>query len=292
MQIESFLGYLEFEKRYSSHTVRSYKTDLYQFCDFIGVDSSLFNPSTISSRHIRSWIASLSDQKCSPETINRKITVLRSFFKYMMRSGKISGNPLSNITALKHRKKLPVFVSENSMDMLNGKVDFGNEFSGLRNRVVIELLYNCGIRRAELIGLKEIDIDFIKAQIKVLGKRNKERLVPFNKGIRELLQEYLTRKNTLFPESSHLIITDKGEIAYGKFIYRIVHRYLTLVTTVEKRSPHVLRHTFATHLLNKGADLNAIKELLGHANLAATQIYTHNTFEQLKSIYKQAHPRA
>jgi len=289
---ESFLQYLATERRYSPHTIRSYGNDLNQFISFIIEIYSGFTPGEINSADIRSWIVKLLDGGMSASSVHRKITCLRVFFRFLRREGVISGDPTERVVMPKRKKRLPGFVSEESLMTLLDEFDFGNDFEGLRNKTIIEMLYLTGMRRSELIGLKLSDYDSSRGTLRVLGKRNKERLIPlldsFSKGLNDYIKE---RKNETVA-SEWLFITEKGNKLYDKFVYIIVKRYLTMVTTIEKRSPHVLRHSFATHMLNHGADLNSIKELLGHANLSATQVYTHNTFEKLKKVYKQAHPRA
>lgn len=247
----------------------------------------------ISHYEIREWIVYLMENNISARSINRKISTLKSFFKFLHREGHITKNPLLKISSPKNQKKLPSFVEKNKMDLLLDKIEFANDFEGVRDSLIIEILYLTGIRLSELINIKLTDVDFGEKAIKVLGKRNKERLVPITNELINSINYYIKHRNQLkHIENNYLLLTQKGEKVYPKLIYRIVNRYLELVTTIEKKSPHVLRHTFATHMLNNGADLNAIKEILGHANLSATEVYTHNTFEKLKSIYKQAHPRA
>jgi integrase/recombinase XerC len=233
------------------------------------------------------------EEKISPRSVNRKLTTLKSFYKYLTKEGLVTVNPMRKIVSLRTSKKLPSFVEKGKMEMLFGSVDFGKGFAGLRYRLIMEILYATGMRLSELIELKETDIDFHQSSLKVLGKRNKERLIPFSGRFSEFLKVYISAKKAEgYAEVSWLVITDSGKKSYPRFIYRTVTKYLSQVTTLQKISPHVLRHTFATHLLNNGAELNAVKELLGHASLSATQIYTHNTIEKLKSIYKQAHPKA
>lgn len=291
MQISTFLKYLQFQKKYSGHTVVAYENDLTSFELFYNgnFDSASDNP-TFSD--IRKWIVSLSENKISARSINRKISALRAYFNFLIRNGELTENPTDRIIGPKMPKKLPNFIEQDKIEMLNNRDLFGNDFTGCRNMLIIELLYGTGIRRAELISLKENNVDTAKCQIKVLGKRNKERLIPFPKPILPLIFEYQQFKKEIESGTEHFLITDKGESLYPKLIHRVVSFYLGMVSTAEKKSPHVLRHTFATHLLNNGADINAIKELLGHSNLSATQIYTHTSFEKLNQVYKQAHPRA
>jgi len=291
---ESFLQYLQIEKRYSPHTIRSYQNDLDQFFTYLSENEMPTGPDEISSHQIRSWIVSLMDKGVKPVSVHRKISCLRVFFRYLRKEGAIKGDPLEKVVLPKRKKSLPVFVSEQSLDILLDSTDFGKGFAGIRNRTIIEMLYLTGMRRAELIGLQIPDVDLKGAQVKVTGKRNKQRIIPLTKPFILRLDEYLNirNENESGTGSEWFFITDKGNKLYDKYVYNVVRSYLSLVTTIEKKSPHILRHTFATHMLNRGADLNAIKEFLGHANLSATQVYTHNTFEKLKKIYKQAHPRA
>jgi integrase/recombinase XerC len=248
----------------------------------------------IDHHQIRNWIVELMETGNSARTVNRKISSLKTYFRYLLKEGVITVNPTNKVLSPKSGKKLPVFVKEDQMDRLLDDVEFGDDYSGTRNRLIIETFYNTGIRISELINLKISDIDFSQQAFKVLGKRNKERILPLSPDFSETLEKYTGLRESTFGGSQPgwLFLTGKGEKLYPRLVYRIVTKFLSMVTTSDKKSPHVLRHTFATHMLNKGADLNAIKELLGHANLSATEVYTHNTFEKLKSVYKQAHPRA
>jgi len=291
---ESFLDYLRVEKHYSSHTVRSYSNDLVQFYSFINIHTGNIDPLAVRSNDIRSWMISMLEEGYSASSVHRKISVLRFIYKYLRREGILSSDPVASIVLPKKRKRLPVFIEEASLESLLDKYDFAEDYSGIRDRTIIELLYTTGMRRAELIGLRLKDIDYAGGSLRVLGKRNKERIIPLLASFITSLGLYTEIRQETFGDGGGewLFLTDKGNKLYDKFVYNVVKRYLSLVTTVEKKSPHVLRHTFATHMLNHGADLNSIKEILGHANLSATQVYTHNTFEKLNKIYKQAHPRA
>lgn len=298
MLINSFLTYLQHEKRYSPHTVKSYHTDLLQFEEFLQKDFEI-DPKEAKPTHVRSFMVSLLDHQVSENAIGRKISTLRSFYKYLLREDELKTNPMVLIKAPKVPKRLPIFVEEAKMDVLLdsqiGDAEIFNEgFPSQRDKIVLELLFGTGIRLAELLLLKETDVNFYEGTIKVLGKRNKERIIPLHNQLIEELKVYLNLKlaQQFNNKITTLIVTNTGAAAYPKLIYRIVNSYLTLVSTQDKRSPHVLRHSFASSLLNRGADLNAIKDLLGHASLAATQVYTHNSVERLKSIYKQAHPKA
>ncbi len=291
---ESFLQFLQIEKRYSPHTVRSYRNDLDQFANFLSDNEMLSDVNDITSHQIRAWIVYLIDNGISPVTVHRKISCLRRFYNYLRKEGIVKTDPLEKIVLPKQKKKLPVFVEEEALDKLFDSVNFGNDFSGLRNRTIIEMLYMTGIRRAELTEIRYEDVSLSDATVRVTGKRNKQRIIPLSQLFVTRLREYVGARNKIVSDTagSWFFITDKGNKLYDKYVYNIVKAYLSMVTTIEKKSPHVLRHTFATHMLNRGADLNAIKEFLGHANLSATQIYTHNTFEKLKRIHKKAHPRA
>lgn len=289
---ESFINYLKFEKRCSSHTVIAYKNDLDQFVQFCTEVIGEFDHRKVDNKLVRDWVVRMMTDKHSPRSVSRKISTLKSFFRYLMRMGELDSTPIVQIPLPKIRKKLPNFVDEQKLHHLLDDGFFSNDFAGVRNKLVVALLYGTGVRLSELLTLTEEHIDLVQYQIKVLGKRNKERIIPFPRSLRVLIEEYRSLKQNMFGSAGgFLLLTDKGTPAYEKMIYRIVTSHLALVTSLEKKSPHVLRHTYATHLLNKGADLNAVKELLGHSNLSATEIYTHTTFEKLHNIYQQAHPR-
>jgi len=300
MEKDRFISYIQFEKRYSPHTVTAYRTDLDQFFRFLDRQYGISDIRDVTHAMIRSWIVDLLTMKNSARSIKRKITSLKAFYKFLTREGTIEQNPIRKIITPKSSQKLPVFVEKEKMDTLLDEIDFGEGFQAVRDRMILELLYATGMRLSELVHLKDSDIDFHGALIKVLGKRNKERLIPLSGNCLKLLKEYIQDRQKmleklytgtiLYPAS--LFITGKGRSIYPRMVYRIVTSYLDQVTTIEKKSPHVLRHTFATHMLNNGAELNVVKELLGHANLSATQIYTHLTIEKLKQIYQQAHPKA
>jgi integrase/recombinase XerC len=290
----SFINYLQNEKRYSVNTIIAYKKDLEQFFSFLNQTYQMNDILTINHLIIKSWLTNLINNKISTRSINRKITTLKTFFKYLKKEGVISETPMNKIISPKTTKKIPVFVEKDKMNKLLDLIIFENNYSEQRNRIIIELFYATGIRLSELVNIQLTDIDIYNSQLKVIGKRNKERIIPFSNKIKIALQEYITIRNNTFPDiqETTFFLTSEGKKIYQKLVYRIINYYLSLVTTIEKKSPHVLRHTFATHMLDNGADLNAIKEILGHANLSATQIYTHNTIEKLKTIYKQAHPKA
>ncbi|MEO3404418.1 tyrosine-type recombinase/integrase [Mucilaginibacter sp. CAU 1740] len=303
MFLERFIQYIKYEKRYSAHTVTAYQADLDQFMLFLnnpeGEDPApvpeITHPSQISYSHIRNWMVRLIDQKMLARSVNRKMATLRKYFKFLLQEGVIETNPASRIQSQKIPKSLPVVVEGDRLtQMLDNDEIFSTDFEGRRDKLIIEMLFGTGMRLAELLGVKEQDVNLPEGVVKVLGKRNKERIIPINTELKNLLKEYIDlKKNQNYDNNSFtLIVTNKGTKAYPAMIYLIVQKYLSNISTQSKRSPHVLRHTFATTLLNKGADLNSIKELLGHANLSATQIYTHNSVERLKSIYKLAHPKA
>ncbi|MGF7139625.1 tyrosine-type recombinase/integrase [Roseimarinus sediminis] len=289
---EEFLKYLQYEKRYSNHTVVAYRTDLGQFVLYMNEVIGDFKFNEVTSKQVRSWVVDLMGSGVSARSVNRKLTALKSFYKYLMREGKATTNPAQLVTTPKSGKKLPVFVQEDNLNQLLDLGMFPNDFEGTRDQLIVSMLYGTGIRLAELKQLLIRNVDSGQFIIKVLGKRNKERIIPYPKSLNGPLHNYLKFRGEIDGLSDFLFLTSKGEQVYDKLIYRVVKKYLSLVTTVSKRSPHVLRHSFATHLLNHGADLNAVKELLGHSNLSATQIYTHTTFSKLQQIYKQAHPRS
>ena len=288
------MDYLRYEKRFSPHTLTAYESDMGQFVEFLQKTYELSDPGEIRHTHVRSWMVDLMERGNVPRSINRKLSCLKSFFKFLRKQGDITTNPMLKVIPPKMGKRLPVFVPEKAMSLLFDQVDFGDGHAGLRNRLVMEVLYCTGVRQSELIGLKTADVDFSTNNIKVYGKGGKERLIPVARHLAELMERYIGLRRALFPGNDvpNLILSDKGKPLTAGLVYKLVNRYLSIVTTVEKRSPHVLRHSFATHLSNGGADLNAIKELLGHSSLASTQVYTHNSIEKLKKVYQQAHPKA
>lgn len=292
MFIERFISYLQYEKRLSAHTITGYHKDLAQFSEFL--QKNELQLTEVKHIHVRTWMMELMDAGFEPKSVNRKISALRTYFKFLQRESLLAQNPMMQVQSPKVPKRLPVVVEEQKLNALLDSADFFDEgFTGLRDRVVLEILYGTGVRVAELTGLKNSDIQLYDQQVRVLGKRNKERLIPINKPLMDLLKVYLNQKKAEgYIQTEALIITDKGLPMVPRQVYTIVNKALSAISTQDKKSPHILRHTFATSLLNRGADLNAIKELLGHANLSATQVYTHNSVERLKSIYKQAHPKA
>lgn len=289
---ESFINYLKYEKRFSSHTVVAYKNDLDQFVLFCTEMVGEFNVKTVDIKIVRSWIVHLMELQLSPRSVHRKVTSVKSFFKFLMKEQLVENNPAVNLPLPKIRKKLPNFVEEDNLNHLLDDGFFADNFVGIRDKLIITLLYGTGIRLSELLMLKESDFDQNEYLVRVLGKRKKERIIPYPRSINNLLGSYVKiRNNNIGLNTERLLVTEKGNPVYKKLIYRVVKNNLSKITSLEKRSPHVLRHTYAAHLLNRGADLNAIKELLGHSNLAATQIYTHTSYEKLLDSYKQAHPR-
>lgn len=290
--LQEFLDYLQHEKKFSKHTITSYQNDLQQFQAFLDKEIHGADPTKITYLQVRSWVAELMDSGISAKSVNRKISTLKSFYKNLLRNNVIEVNPLQKIQGPKIPKKLPVFVDQKQMDELFNELEFEEGFEGSRDKLLLDVLYQTGIRRAELIGLKEQDIDLYNLTLKVLGKRNKERIIPISLSLKRNLEAYLEVKKSEGLVNPFLFVNKKDKALKEQDVYKAVKHYLGIITTLDKKSPHVLRHTFATHLLNNGADINAVKELLGHANLSATQIYTHNTIEKLKKTYKQAHPRS
>jgi len=290
--VNGFLSYLNLQKRFSPLTTKNYEADLKHFFQFLNAEIASYALSSISFLHLRSYVASLMDQGLSPRSVNRKISALKSFFKYLLRNGEIEINPTQKIQGPKTPKRLPVFIDENQINKVFTLYEFAEGFDGIRDRLLIDILYQTGLRRAEILGLKESDVDIYNSQLKVLGKRNKERIIPFAVSLKRNLELYLDVKKENNLTSPYLLVTLKNTPLSTAKISRIVKEVLGTVTTSKKKSPHILRHTFATHLLDNGADINAVKELLGHANLSATQIYTHNSIEKLKKSYNQAHPRS
>jgi len=294
MPINDFLTYLQYEKRYSPHTLQSYRTDLLQFEEFLK-NELIDQVEKAAGLNVKNFMVAQLEKGLAESAVNRKLSSLKSFYKFLHREGLINDNPTRLVKTLKTPKKLPVFVEDAKMDeLLDHEHSFDDSFAGQRDKIVIEVLFGTGMRLAELINLKNEDVNTYESTVKVLGKRNKERIIPLHRPLMKALTDFMTLKalQNFDNKSPYLIVTNSGSQAYPQLIYRIVNSCLKLISTQDKKSPHVLRHSFASSLLNRGADLNAIKELLGHASLAATQVYTHNSVERLKSIYKQAHPRA
>ncbi len=291
--IISFLSYLKHERRFSEHTILAYGHDLNDFESFLTNEFSIEAISDISHKQVRTWVVAMMNNGMVPKTINRKISSLRSFYKFLLSRKEVEQNPLKKISGLKTPGRLPKFLDEKDIHRLCTEIVYPEGFEGLRDKLIIELFYNTGMRLSELVGILEQDFDIYNSSIKVLGKGKKERIIPVHHQLVKEMETYLTSKHALFGHHNQsFFLTDKGESIYSKMVYRKIKHYLGLVTTLDKKSPHVLRHTFATHLLNNGAELNAVKELLGHASLAATQVYTHNTIQKLKDVHKQAHPKS
>lgn len=295
--MDAFLDYLRFERRYSPHTILSYETDLRQFADYLLATYEISNPAEADHTLIRSWIVTLMEQQRDPRTVNRKIACLRSYYKFLLHTGVVVRNPMLRITAPKTSKKLPDFVPEEPLNHLLDSFQFEEGFAGVRDQLMLEMLYGTGIRLSELIGIGHQDVSLPGRTVRVTGKGNKQRVVPLNPSLIGVLGNYIERKAREFgaPDNAAapLLVTDKGKPLYPQLVYRTVKHYLGQITSAPgQQHPHVLRHSFATHLLGKGADLNAIKELLGHANLAATQVYTHLSIDKLKAVFEKAHPKA
>ncbi|MEB2774032.1 tyrosine-type recombinase/integrase [Algoriphagus sp. D3-2-R+10] len=293
--IDSFVNYLEFEKKASPHTVDAYRRDLMQFQEFVAISFEINEISEAQHPELRAWVIDLVDSGLSTTSVNRKIATLRSYYKFLLRSRIISKDPTYKLKGLKNPKKLPEFVQEEAIKSVLNESVYELTFQGQRDKMVMEFLYLTGVRLSELIGLKWSDINLIEDSVKVLGKRKKERIIPITKGLKQnilLYKKVFEERFSKVGQSDYFIVSNQQKQSYPMMIFRIVRHYLDLFAQTSKRSPHVLRHTFATHLLNKGADLNAVKDLLGHANLAATQVYTHNSMEKLKAVFEQAHPKA
>lgn len=295
-----FLDYLRFEKRFSPHTVTAYATDLEQFSAYLNAVYSITDILSVDHTIVRSWAASLLDNGITARSVNRKLSTLKAFYRFALKNSLVKASPMLKVQSPKTDKRLPVFVQEEKINSLlnnpsvEGAQIFSDSFADVRARLILELLYGCGIRLSELINLLQKNINFDRKQIKVLGKRNKERIIPINASLEQIILRYLELRNIEFEGNAEevLLISDKGKKLYEKFVYSLVTRYLSEAGVSGKRSPHVLRHTFATHMLNRGADIVDIKDLLGHSSLSATQVYTHNTIEKLKKIHQQAHPKA
>ena len=287
--IKNFLDYLTIEKRYSVHTTVSYKNDLNQFNLYLSESYSGIEFQKVEMIHVRSYMVHLLESKLAKSTVARKVSSIKSLYKFMKKEQLISSSPIQLLETPKLDSRLPVFLKEEEVVNLFEEFKFEDSFSGKRDKMILYLFYQTGIRLSELIGIKDVDVR--NGELKVLGKRNKERIIPLSNIIQPLIDQYLNLKDELGFKKKYFFVTDNGNKLYEKFVYRKVNYYLSKVSSKQKKSPHILRHTFATHMLNNGADLNSIKEILGHENLSATQVYTHNTFQKLKSIHKQSHPR-
>lgn len=286
--LEHFIQYLSFEKRYSPHTIGAYEHDVQQFIDFADL-TSIKDFQEVNTFLIRGWIVQLIDDGISNRSVNRKLASLRTYFKWLRKEGQITTNPLAKIQGPKNEKRLPVFVKESELESAKTSLLFSTDFNGVRDELMFELFYQTGIRLSELIGLKDSDVS--EQHIKVLGKRSKERLIPISSQLSQTIQLFRTMKKKMHIDSLKLFTRENGLDLYPSLVYRKINTILATLTTSDKKSPHVLRHTFATHLLNRGTGLETLKDLLGHANLSATQVYTHNSFAQLTAVYAQAHPR-
>lgn len=293
MLIDEFLNYLRYERNYSEYTIGAYAKDLCQFEAYVKeCREGVFNPGDIDSDIVRCWIVYLMDEKLSPRSVNRKLSSLKSFFKFLMKRGEVSANPLRLVNGPKTKKPLPYFIKDNELEALLDGDGFDEDFEGVRNRLILEMLYDTGMRRSELVGVKDLDVDYEAMQIKVTGKRNKQRLIPFAESLKDLMLAYTeVRNREVGPTDGSFFVRKNGEVLSTGIVYQVVKKQLAEIPTLAKRSPHVLRHSFATSMLNNGAELNAVKELLGHSSLASTSVYTHTTFEELKKVY-HAHPRA
>ncbi|MEY8722805.1 tyrosine recombinase XerC [Bacteroides stercorirosoris] len=290
---DSFLDYLLYERNYSEETIKSYREDLRQFEEFAREEIGDSAPSEVKAELVREWIVSLMDKGYTSTSINRKLSSLRSFYKFLLRRGEVTVNPLQKVVGPKNKRPLPAFLKESEMDKLLDEVDFGEGFKGCRDHMIIEMFYATGMRLSELIGLDDKDVDFSSSLIKVTGKRNKQRLIPFDEELKITMTEYVNVRNeSVLNRTDAFFVRETGERLTRSIVENLVKRNLSKVVTLKKRSPHVLRHTFATTMLNHDAELGAIKELLGHESLATTEIYTHTTFEELKKVYNLAHPRA
>lgn len=290
---DSFLDYLQYERNYSEETIKSYREDLRQFEEFAREEIGDSAPSEVKAELVREWIVSLMDKGYTSTSINRKLSSLRSFYRFLLRRGEVTVNPLQKVVGPKNKRPLPAFLKESEMDKLLDEVDFGEGFKGYRDHMIIEMFYATGMRLSELIGLDDKDVDFSSSLIKVTGKRNKQRLIPFDEELKITMTEYVNVRNeSVLNRTDAFFVRETGERLTRSIVENLVKRNLSKVVTLKKRSPHVLRHTFATTMLNHDAELGAIKELLGHESLATTEVYTHTTFEELKKVYNLAHPRA
>lgn len=292
--IQEFLNYLAFQKRYSQHTTLSYQHDLNAFFDFVVIQYGNVKLTEITFSIVRTWLASLKEDKNAARTINRKISTLKSFFKYHLKMKRVQLSPMDNVNSLKISKRLPSFIEQKDINTLFQHVEFPDNWEGKTDRLLLQIFYNTGMRLSELINLKELQVDKSNSIIKVLGKGNKERILPLSNKLINEIQQYISSKSIDIPQDTpaFLLINSKGRKLYPKYVYRVVKKYIGTVSTNNRKSPHVLRHSFATHLTNNGADINAVKELLGHASLASTQVYTHNSIEKLKDVYRLSHPKS
>lgn len=289
---DTFLDHLALQKRYSAHTVKAYRNDLYSFADFLETQYEMDDAALVARKHVSSFIAQLAEDGMKPRSINRKLSAVQSLFEYGIRHGQLAKNPARNIQRPKTPSHLPTVIRGEAVAALFDRVEYPEGFEGIRDKMMLCLFYSCGLRREELINLRTGSIDFSGLSLRVLGKRNKERIIPVDRVLLTWINEYLEARGRITCESDHLFVTGKGKKLSPTLVYTTVKKYLSNVTTMDKKSPHVLRHTFATHLLNAGANLQSIKELLGHSSLAATQVYTHTSLDKLKDVYRKSHPRS
>jgi len=293
MNITSFLNYIRYEKRYSTHTITAYKNDLEQFSKFLSSQYEINEAKQVERSYVRAWIVELIEEELEATSIHRKISTIKAYFKYLQEQKIINQSPIQDIPLPKITKHKPVYVNETQLSILFNEVEFEDNFNGRQERLILDILYSTGIRRSELINLTIKQVNLEKLRINIIGKGNKERILPINQQLGKSISNYITERIELYNTSvPYLFLTQKGKQLYPKAVYNIVKKHLSKITTITKKSPHIMRHSFATHLLANGADLRAIQELLGHTSLASTQLYTHNSLEKLKSIYKQAHPKA